>query len=785
MATPSLPSRSNQACRRCYTRKKKCDRLLPRCSACQKASVYCSLEDKREETAVYNISYVHGLERRVKELTRLLTEQLKASSVSSDGNTVKEVSNYQNTPPTPQVAGIPIIWPDERTTWNQQTTPTSSLSPAPSSQQEGTAGNKETRTSLASELQLLSLEATAERYLGSSSGVSFARLTQAVLRRLKPDQYPFGFELSSSSTPSNHLYQQPTGSEQTPVADLRKAPSSASSLRYPSCLPSEEQAFRLADYYWTHSHTLYPFVRKVWFMKYLKMMYSHPDDPTLQSHSWLFTMWMVFAIGSTSFSSIMLLEEAEPVYYFDRAMLYFDGAISYGNMAALDAILLQVSYSFFNKVGPNTWYLVGVALRIATGVGLHTNPVRELPVDVQEYRKRLFFSLYMMDRVVSLSLGRPLGIRDEDIEIEPFSDVDDENILPDIVLPQQSLKVSTMAVPLHILALRKIAGEIFERVYSNRSRSTSPTERDIILKGIHEKLIDWRRNMPFPLPQSRSLGVPHLTTNWFDLNYYIHVLMLYRPSPLCPVLTVEKVTLIADASSKAIRQVEAMYWQRCFSFNWLNLFTVFTSTLTLIYSITAQPEALSTYLQHSDALADLEVAADLLKVFGNKFPSALKCRDIVWDVLQRLQAYVNSRSDSISNLADSEQTSSSLPKMLPTTTEVHTPPQARPVTSHSEGTQSSYPTFATGNPSYDELQHQVRGSEDSSADMNSVVNLQYATPRISESGLPRNLRIPPTTSPFGDVTAQFVAAGLGGFGTSTEMDLGDDFLDFLGGRFES
>ena len=81
--------------------------------------------------------------------------------------------------------------------------------------------------------------------------------------------------------------------------------------------------------------------------------------------------------------------------------------------------MLQVSYSFFNKIGPSmchslqslihlsltledTWFLVGVAARMATGMGLHASETYQaLTVDTAEQQKRLFFSLYMMDRYVT------------------------------------------------------------------------------------------------------------------------------------------------------------------------------------------------------------------------------------------------------------------------------------------------------------------------------------------------------------------------------------------------
>lgn len=55
MATTAL---SNQACKRCYNRKKRCSRTLPRCQACEQSNVQCSFEQQHEETGVFYISYV-------------------------------------------------------------------------------------------------------------------------------------------------------------------------------------------------------------------------------------------------------------------------------------------------------------------------------------------------------------------------------------------------------------------------------------------------------------------------------------------------------------------------------------------------------------------------------------------------------------------------------------------------------------------------------------------------------------------------------------------------------
>jgi hypothetical protein len=222
---------------------------------------------------------------------------------------------------------------------------------------------------------------------------------------------------------------------------------------------------------------------------------------------------------------------------------------------------------------------------------------------------------------------------------QPFSEVDDESIKPDGINSTTNLEPSTMAVPLHILALRRIASDIGTQVHSPKfSRQQSPEAREETLQSLHKRLLDWRRSMPFPLPDLQS-KVPHLCTSWFDLNYYTHVIMLYRPSPLSPSLDSAKMKILAEASSMAIRQATNMHRQRRFAYNWLNLVAIFNSALSLMYTSTAQADHISLVLDHARVIDDLELAVELLEAFSGKFSSARKIQGMIRAVSAKLEVY--------------------------------------------------------------------------------------------------------------------------------------------------
>jgi len=202
---------------------------------------------------------------------------------------------------------------------------------------------------------------------------------------------------------------------------------------------------------------------------------------------------------------------------------------------------------------------------------------------------------------------------------------------------QNPLQPSQMAIPLHILALRRLASKIVKRVYSQgKDTHGSLEERVEIIRSLHKELIDWRRNMPFPL-QDVHPQVPHFSSSWFDFNYHTHLAMLYRPSPLLPTPDQSRVKILATAASMSIREAVNMHRQHRFAYNWLNLLSVYTSTISLIYAVTTQPENLIDVLKETKAIDDLELAIVIFDTLSVKFAAAKKIRQMVEEIVKRYQ----------------------------------------------------------------------------------------------------------------------------------------------------
>jgi hypothetical protein len=206
---------------------------------------------------------------------------------------------------------------------------------------------------LSEELRLLSLEAVAERYLGSSSGLSFAKLTQTVLHRLSPDQD--GFVFGENSGDSDEARQDPDCDIDPTFFDMNTLPLNSlfgtgdPPVELADCEDADADAMELAllepghisyllEFYFAHSHTLYPIIRKTDVEEVLWRIFADPLDPLAQSPLWQFRVWMILAIGSTTYCSVSLMDETEPVRFFNKAMTYFEPAMGCGDLVGVSIL---------------------------------------------------------------------------------------------------------------------------------------------------------------------------------------------------------------------------------------------------------------------------------------------------------------------------------------------------------------------------------------------------------------------------------------------------------------
>lgn len=193
----------------------------------------------------------------------------------------------------------------------------------------------------------------AEPFLGSMAGLSFAKLTQAVLRRLAPDgrDFIFNHHFDGSAIPTDgdatsnldFLSDMYLGYDEGInfswlAGDATGPMSDALFSAEPSCLPclpDRNEVLRLAMFYFDHSHTLYPIVNRQEVMSDLQRIQTDQEHLLTQSPPSMFRLWMILAIGSTTHSSITLSEELTSQQYYEKAMTYFEPSMEYGDIVRI------------------------------------------------------------------------------------------------------------------------------------------------------------------------------------------------------------------------------------------------------------------------------------------------------------------------------------------------------------------------------------------------------------------------------------------------------------------
>ena len=126
---------------------------------------------------------------------------------------------------------------------------------------------------------------------------------------------------------------------------------------------------------------------------------------------------------------------------------------------------------------------IGSALRMAITLGLHQEPIiAGLDNEAKEHRRRVWWSVYSLDRIHSVKSGNPITIHDDDIGVELPSKLPSEpQFCPAVVLR-------------HYTKLSQINGQIMTSIYRRKPKS-GPSLMAAV-QSIVLALSQWQRELP-------------------------------------------------------------------------------------------------------------------------------------------------------------------------------------------------------------------------------------------------------------------------------------------------
>lgn len=218
---------------------------------------------------------------------------------------------------------------------------------------------------------------------------------------------------------------------------------------------------------------------------------------------------MAKAEGDDDDHETVLPGEAEAgVIWYERAQILHYTTLKDVNIHQVQCLTLLAAFQASVNAMPMSWLLAGQAIRVAQDLGLHRSTAR-LPLSFAEkqLRSRCWWAIYGLERMMSISLGRPLGVDDLDVDVAYPLEVDDavlekmamENLQ---ALPPEFEKepeASTMSGFIALTKLCKIAGRVVHLLYrpSNGRSVSDPSwavQQQNAINKLDKLLRDWLAN---------------------------------------------------------------------------------------------------------------------------------------------------------------------------------------------------------------------------------------------------------------------------------------------------
>ena len=206
---------------------------------------------------------------------------------------------------------------------------------------------------------------------------------------------------------------------------------------------------------------------------------------------WHVIYYMVLAIGE--WVSGHATEHQSLYYEAVRARLNFD-ILESGNMGVVQALLLLGNY-LQKRDRPNTAYnFIGIAYRVALGLGLH----RELPPGhgvspfVLQRRRSLFWTLYCFDSGFSMTTGRPTLVSDTFIDIRKPNNIDDTST----TTSDDKLQEADYPTTYSAIIVQSRLAVIANKVYSNFLSVRACSDVDDLVATMEQIIRNWRSSLP-------------------------------------------------------------------------------------------------------------------------------------------------------------------------------------------------------------------------------------------------------------------------------------------------
>ncbi|KAI5950368.1 PPR1 [Candida theae] len=620
-------SRAISACKRCRTKKIKCDQKFPQCGKCAQHNVECMGLDPITGREIPR-SYIVHLEERVKFLEGKLSELGGRSDAHVSADT--EVYVSENGRETSNNNDFITLGDSEKVVADNGWT----------AQSITENGNKS---------HAHSLESDKSGKKGSNK-ISFSKLMSTAVKVQKRHEKSADDDITSKDE-----------EDQDPRANVDADGLSDDELKQAAVLPPKSTALQFCQIFFHQCNPQFPIMHReefirdyfipiygplessrfqfasndgsvnasfwesdfndggeggYWFDEYKSQFQqlltkenesnsannnidiraiSNTIVPPRRFHVPLFFLNMVFAIAS----SVHHLKYPSQISESFRlaAMKYYNVVKrNIDQLMALQGILLYAFYSIMRPTNPGVWYIMGEALRMCVDLDLQnelkTKSRQNMNIDgyTRDKRRRIFWCTYSIDRQICFYLDRPFGIPDESINTPLLSVWDDSKIYThDSIMDYTKLSndegfigdvVSYKNVSLAFITIRQLQSEVTKILYTGAELPRRYTDLSQWKGDILARLTHWYQNLPTPKQMNCNFN-----PIFFHLNYHHTLLYIHGLGPRNYNLTMDDIRQVSISAKEVINCYTQLYLTKSVNYTWAAVHNLFMAGTSYLYSL--------------------------------------------------------------------------------------------------------------------------------------------------------------------------------------------------------
>ncbi|KAI0486362.1 hypothetical protein F4859DRAFT_470082 [Xylaria cf. heliscus] len=628
------------ACRRCRTRRIKCDGRTPACSNCAKVGEICLDVDAQNADIVIPRNFAGAARSRIQWLENIIRSRLPDVDLAS-GPQIDMLPTIPTALPAATVStgisedAVAGALPASSSLWPSADSHSGSLKrpfeeSSPVGQDEPLSARAH---SIAVDLGRVSLnsDSVQRHYLGSSSGLLFTNL----------------IGVSPSSTHSEP--SAPPQSYEAPLHDTFIEHYRSLHVLLRQTLPERQDTIVLAQTYIRWMHPQYPVLEPADLLAAIEALHhcassSQTDiilnggwPDSLPGFQWngrqvpnvenggsntplsviAFIVFMVFNIAAI-IQVRSRVYDYSPTKFYRTAVQFSADCFSQTSLSSIQALIMLIIHSSYTPAEANIWTLVHIGLAQCVELGVHREHVPGSSAEERcvQLKRFVFYTIYSLDRTISSIQGRPLGFRDETFDVKRPS-LDDS---------LHSNDGATFSLEVELFSafrfeLDEIISDIKTQLYLLPTSSVRfPVSSNPIddQKKISSSLKSWRDRI--------TARASEFSTVWrvkLQIKFDTTMILLFQPSQAIRSPSEESLQEVFNSASAVLQGYQKLHDCHGLHYGWKSVQNIFAAGASLIYSFWT-----SKVVQKSaNAMAlsrDLRTCSSLLSVGGEWWPSVKK-----------------------------------------------------------------------------------------------------------------------------------------------------------------